>query len=521
MRLLPERTYIRAMRTRSIHLLFIPLLVWMAWAGWLAGCGPQAQPPPEPPLPEAESAAASHMAEGGTEQASEAASGVTSAAIPVAPAQDVSVSASPEPAAPEAVSPTPEDTEAPAAREGGAEPETAAATPPEAGNADTPTDSSEVQPESPEKPQEQASTLKLDTLLRISEGMTYDEIRTILGEPGVRVAGNAESGEIYRWSAGGLSFTARIEDGKLVRKRILEDGKPVRAPGNASEKPLDQAIYDAIREGMTYDQVLAILGMDPQPVLKPGTDVVVYRWSDASGASFTARFENGVLVRKYGLYLLPRPSEQDAAEATTDSAAEDSTPEPQESAETSRPKRAETPADRNGAPAAADQDTGAEEAEDQEVSSVPAEISPTDERSEPEDAGPRMDQPSPEESKNKRGVQRVRRASLPRFAHRLRSGSYEIRVNNLSDSDVEAALLSDTGGLRLKLRAGASESVKVPEGNYVLYFIYDKEPETLNRGGIIPVSEWRTDVDVFLIGESYDVRALERSGEPASRRRRR
>ncbi len=520
MRLLPERTYIRAMRTRSALLLFIPLLVWMAWAGWLAGCGPQAQPPPEPPLPEAESAAASQMAGGHTEQASEAASGMTTAAVPVAPAQNVSESASPEPAAPEAVSPTPENAEAPAAREGGAEPETAAATP-EAGDADTPTDSSEVQQESPEKPQEQPSSLKLDTLLRISEGMTYDEIRTILGEPGVRVAGNAESGEIYRWSAGGLSFTARIEDGKLVRKRILEDGKPVRAPGNASEKPLDQAIYDAIREGMTYDQVLAILGIEPQPVLKPGTDVVVYRWSDASGASFTARFENGVLVRKYGLYLLPRPSEQDADEATTGSAAEDATPEPQEFAETSLPKRTETPADRNGVPAVADQDTGAEEADDQEVSSALAEVSPVDESSEPEDAGSRMDQPPPEESKNKRGVQRVRRASLPRFAHRLRSGSYEIRVNNLSDSDVEAALLSDTGGLRLKLRAGASESVKVPEGNYVLYFIYDKELETLNRGGIIPVSEWRADVDVFLIGESYDVRALERSGEPASRRRRR
>ena len=363
-----------------------------------------------------------------------------------------------------------------------------------------------------------ASPLTLDALLQISEGMTYEEIRTILGEPGVRVAGSESSGEIYRWSAGGLSFTARIENGKLVRKRILEDGRPVRGPNRIPEKNLDQALYDAIREGMTFDQVLAILGMEPQPVLRPDSDVVVYRWSDPSGASFTARFENGVLVRKNGLYMLPRNK------ATSETPVSNAESAPG-SGEQAAPESENRPATGQEHPPVPAEPSSAEPAPESAVASSEtdsvSETATSNTAKAPAQETPPATASKPENSAEKPSRQRIRRASLPRFAHRLRSGSYEIRVNNLSDSDVEAALLSDNGGLRLDLRAGTSQSVKVPEGNYVLYFIYDKEPGTLNRGSVIPISEWRADVDLFLIGESYDIRALERSGESPKRGRRR
>ena len=340
--------------------------------------------------------------------------------------------------------------------------------------------------------------------------MTYEEIRTILGEPGVHVAGAESSGEIYRWSASGLSFTARIENGLLVRKRILEGGRPVRGPNRTAEPNLDQALYDAIREGMTFDQVLAILGMEPQPVLRPGSDVVVYRWSDPSGTSFTARFENGVLVRKNGLFMLPR----NKTASETSGASSEISPEPVESPEAGELLIAgseDQEADAREYPSvrpSSQSGTAGENADDRTAGA-------------PEETTRSAPAPEQENGPKKISRQRIRRASLPRFAHRIRPGSYEIRVNNLSDSDVKAALLSDSGGLRLDLRSGASQSVRVPEGNYVLYFIYDSEPETLNRGGIIPVSEWRADVDLFLIGESYDIRALERSGESRRRGRRR
>lgn len=369
-----------------------------------------------------------------------------------------------------------------------------------------------------------SSPLTLDALLTISEGMTYEEIRTILGEPGVRVAGAESSGEIYRWSASGLSFTARIENGRLVRKRILEDGRPVRRPNRTAEPNLDQALYDAIREGMTFDQVLAILGMEPQPVLRPGSDVVVYRWSDPFGTSFIARFENGVLVRKNGLFMLPR----NKTASETSGASSEISPEPVESPEAGELLIA----------GSEDQEADAREypsvpAESASRDSAPPSVPPSsqsgtagenaDDRAAgaPEETTRSAPAPEQENGPKKISRQRIRRASLPRFAHRIRPGSYEIRVSNLSDSDVKAALLSDSGGLRLDLRSGASQSVRVPEGNYVLYFIYDSEPETLNRGGIIPVSEWRADVDLFLIGESYDIRALESSGESRRRGRRR
>ncbi|HPO29997.1 MAG TPA: hypothetical protein PKX28_02065 [Candidatus Hydrogenedentes bacterium] len=489
---------------------------------WFSACAPPSAPPPEPALPDTpatvETVPSAPVVSRDTESAPEQSRVSAQAMTPsdTAPTENPSPEntgpgQAPVPAT-EVTTPPATKTTASLATAGSTdvspgEPP-AEASPPETTATDNGGETGE---------QKQASPLTLDALLRISEGMTYDEIRAILGEPGVRVAGTGESGEIYRWSAGGLRFTARVENGRLVRKQILEDGRPVRGPNRHEEKSLDQALYDAIREGMTYEQVLAVLGMEPQPVLKPNADVVVYRWSDPSGASFTARFENGVLVRKNGLYMLPRkpsgepsapaaePARESVEEAPADTApSTENIPSPV-SPETTRPRPVSEPAEAS----ASDTPSAPGDRVDRPRSDTSPEETNLAPASEPEPAGKQASR------------QRVRRASLPRFAHRLRSGSYEIRVNNLSDSDVEAALLSDNGGLRLKLRAGQSQTVRVPEGNYVLYFIYDKEPETLNRGSVIPLSEWRADVDLFLVGESYDIRALERSGEPPSRGRRR
>ena len=61
------------------------------------------------------------------------------------------------------------------------------------------------------------------------------------------------------------------------------------------------AAFDRVQEGMTYEQVVAVIGHDGKEIARregeSGT-IVQYRWDSADGANFVARFENGKLASK-------------------------------------------------------------------------------------------------------------------------------------------------------------------------------------------------------------------------------
>ena len=60
-----------------------------------------------------------------------------------------------------------------------------------------------------------------ELLLNINPGMSYEEVKQMLGDPGMIIAGNDAENYVYRWSTGGISFMGRFENGTLIRKSIV------------------------------------------------------------------------------------------------------------------------------------------------------------------------------------------------------------------------------------------------------------------------------------------------------------
>lgn len=82
-----------------------------------------------------------------------------------------------------------------------------------------------------------------------------------------------------------------------------------RDPFNASlpQSPLAPAPvvtgvkYERIQEGMTYDQVLAIIGSAGEELSRSdiaGYTTVMYSWKNSNGSNMNAMFQNGKLVNK-------------------------------------------------------------------------------------------------------------------------------------------------------------------------------------------------------------------------------
>lgn len=338
-----------------------------------------------------------------------------------------------------------------------------------------------------------APTLTLEGMDAIVEGMSLSDVSARIGPPSMLIAG-APKGDnaVYRWNDRGMSFLARFEKGRLMRKNVITgDGDIPKVSDD--EVLMDRELYDNVREGMTFEEVLDLIGVAAQPVTKAGTAVAIYRWTDARGSNFTARFENGVLVRKNGFF--------------------------------STPAGGSAPGEVREEPPAQSGDAGEEDY------AVAVEVPPDTGRAAPARRNPIRSEAAPrdearvrvtgagrgQETGEARTPARPRsyrpRAKLPEVSRRLRAGSYEIRVSNTSNASVEAVVTSEEGGLKLSIPPGGRQSVKVGQGNYVLHFIYSDEPDVLHRGGDIPISRWLTDMEVFLVGETYDVRVLDRSGD--------
>ena len=338
--------------------------------------------------------------------------------------------------------------------------------------------------------------LTLEALASVREGMTMQEVSEVIGQPTVLIAGARGNNAVYRWNEKGLSFLARFEDGHLSRKTLID---PEQDRPKVSEEDLvvDQELFGQVREGMSLQEVLEILGAEGQSLTDPTDEktVSIYRWSDGQGSSVTARFEDGKLVRKSGSFVQPgQPVAEEAAPET----------EP-------APEIVEEP------PATEETETRAAPASRPVSTSISAERAPRVRVS-----GASRRQREAESGDPNAGRSYKPKAQLPKFSHRLREGSYEIRVTNTAGAAADVAVVSDEGGARMTIPPGGSRSTKVNRGDYVVYFIYEDDPHTLHRGGNISISQWLTDMDVFLAGDSYDVRVLNKgAGRPESRRSRR
>ena len=89
----------------------------------------------------------------------------------------------------------------------------------------------------------------------------------------------------------------------------LKIAEIVRDPFNASlpQSPLapgpvvTRAKYERIQDGMTYDQVRAIIGQEGEELSRSdiaGYTTVMYSWKNSNGSNMNAMFQNGKLVSK-------------------------------------------------------------------------------------------------------------------------------------------------------------------------------------------------------------------------------
>ena len=342
--------------------------------------------------------------------------------------------------------------------------------------------------------QEPVAPAEYDTALLqdIKSGMSYDEVRELLGNPGMVIAGTDQSNQVYRWSSSGLSFMGRFENGKLIRKNIISPEYGDQAPDSTTLQ-FDRDLFDMVQPGMSLEEVLTIIGMDAQPLTTGDAAIKIYKWTDDKGSSITARFEEDVLIRKSGMIVTSRTEEDQKTPSYE---------EPEETASSDVP---------------ADDDS----ADDTAVQAVPEEETaqtPQSERLQADTEQPKSrvhvvgsarrerqiaNDPDPNAGRSYRP-----KTELPEFKRKLRAGSYEIFIDNTTSSKASVAIISGEYGVDLSVPAGGRASARVDRGTYQFYFIYDDDPFTLHQGQRIPIEETLTDFVVTLFDDSSQVNIL-------------
>jgi hypothetical protein len=163
-------------------------------------------------------------------------------------------------------------------------------------------------PKEEPKQEEKKGVVTKEKFEQIKDGMTYEEVVKIIGAEGTLVSETGEKGTefhtaIYEFEGDG-SFGANanftFQGGKLVNKAQfgIEDEA-------ASKVTITKEEFDKIQNGMTYEQVVKIVGGEGHKVSesgKPGTTehTVMYDYQGEGdlGANASLMFQGGKLINK-------------------------------------------------------------------------------------------------------------------------------------------------------------------------------------------------------------------------------
>lgn len=162
----------------------------------------------------------------------------------------------------------------------------------------TPTTESSSSPENTEG-------INADKFNQIQNGMTYDEVVAIIGEDGTSISESELADiktEIYEWQShdGWGNANITFQNGKVVNKAQFGVDS-----GNGVEITMDQ--YNSVETGMTYDEVVALLGGDGTLLSDTelaGSTSQIYMWEGSSvGSNANITFSDGKVMAKaqYGL----------------------------------------------------------------------------------------------------------------------------------------------------------------------------------------------------------------------------
>lgn len=135
----------------------------------------------------------------------------------------------------------------------------------------------------------------------IQKGMSYDQVVALIGSSGARVPseGSGQGTGWYRWDndngsaviVGFISYKVynkRVE-GKLPGESSSSDsGNSVSGGGGNSGSGggtiVTQSEYNEIENGMSYDQVVAIIGTKGTAVANVDTQLTTYEWRNSNGS---------------------------------------------------------------------------------------------------------------------------------------------------------------------------------------------------------------------------------------------
>lgn len=340
------------------------------------------------------------------------------------------------------------------------------------------------------KPKKKPPTLDLAKIKDLHEGMTEEEVMALLGQPGFLMSQAGDETSVYRWTEpGGAALLARFKGGKLERKNLV-NAKGVEQE-NAPQLTREQ--YDSLAPGMTLPEVLVLVGIDPKSQTANQSGVSLVRWADAQGSSFSARFENGKLVRKTGFHVSTSAARK-----------------MRESSPNASPSDEEELAD--AGEITGDAAPGEEIVPVEEKAEAPAKNAKgtkTKDAKAKDERKPRVRVAGGKSNEDDAGSYRPK-AKLPTFAHGLRKGSFEISIRNPSTHKVSAGLRSGNRGIDVEIPPKSKRSVKVDRGAYSFFFVSDGDPYTLNTGtGVNLNSMFATDIEISIVDEDFEVRPLD------------
>ncbi len=285
--------------------------------------------------------------------------------------------------------------------------------------------------------------------------------------------------------------------------------------------------YNALTLGMSFQAVRDLVRVPYTRVAGGRRDVAVYRWEDASGSSFTARFEDDALNRLTGLSVAAVSS----GEAQTPAPRTPAAPRDDADADSLRVTDVTPEGEAEAAPAGTGEGE-AEAATDYGTSAGPNEnglpervvIRPERARTRTQIAssapppprvlvagGERRARESQQRSERGEPAGSYRpKAALPEFSFRLRPGAFQVRLRNATSESAQVGIRNgEDGGMNVRLAPNAERAVTVKRGTYRFFYILDDAPYELNPAGGVTIDGDRvTDIKVTVFAEGADVQRL-------------
>ncbi len=277
---------------------------------------------------------------------------------------------------------------------------------------------------------------------------------------------------------------------------------------------LTQVLVNALVMGIDYGEARDIIGFEGTVISTTGDndEIVMYRWSDNRDANFMARFESDKLTRKTNLHIPASPAELANDSDVAEESEEINTPAPRP-----RPRPSAVQAE-NELESETEPDNTMETQEEQsaEVIVQPIEAANNEleqvveEQSQAEEQFDTAEVDQYQEDEVVAEAPRTARVQLPGFRRSLRNGIHNLRINNPSQSAVQVGIRTENQGRDVNVAAGGSQTLRLEQGTYQIFYIYRDEPSALLGGGSVTLESFGLpDADVTLMDGGFSVNVFD------------